>query len=412
MRRPLVHVPLFRLFVLSVGACIFLLIITFAIGVLGPLPGPEWQFNLALENNLAAWWSGMLLAIVALFAADGAALHGNRETGAARAWLLIAGVLLFLSLDEVGSLHERLALFGKGVGVGRWGLLLPLGAVLAVSLVWAILLLYRAGGAQRQCMWPIILGFCLLGSVAIQEFVEKTVEWNGDLTKAIRLVVEEGTELVGMLILLRTAMVNSDELMGSRVPRGATLFTAFNEYRKPLLVTTLLLALALVPLTMSLEDNRGHPADWLSATIFLAAAALPVRIILLDKANGAVWGLAALCIAASLACVALSEVGVLRIATSDISTKGAALAVLSLLICAVWAADHRYEKDFLIISPLVMTACLSLLIPATTATGYLLPILLGLIAFRGNDRASLQPSERAAGLAEERAIPEPPSNLR
>src|SRR5690606_32202148 len=98
-------------------------------------------FNLAHENNLAAWWSGSLLLVAALHALDGRAKLaslGDRRTAAA--WAALALVLIALSLDEVGSLHERAERF---VPLERWWALLPFGVVLLGVAGWSAWQLWK-----------------------------------------------------------------------------------------------------------------------------------------------------------------------------------------------------------------------------------------------------------------------------
>src|SRR4051794_39171152 len=64
--------------------------------------------NLTNENVAAAWFSGMLLLLGALHAADGYFRLRRTDLKAALAWWVIAAMLLFLCADEIGSLHERI----------------------------------------------------------------------------------------------------------------------------------------------------------------------------------------------------------------------------------------------------------------------------------------------------------------
>src|SRR5215510_4600692 len=78
--------------------------------------------NLSNENVAAAWFSGMLLLLGALHAADGYFRLRHTNLKAALAWCVIAGMLLALSADEVASLHERVADVLK---MGPWLSFLP-----------------------------------------------------------------------------------------------------------------------------------------------------------------------------------------------------------------------------------------------------------------------------------------------
>jgi hypothetical protein len=68
------------------------------------------EFNLGNENNLAAWYSSMLLITVGIVAlscywidAEGTSARVPIKMG----WLFISFFFVFLSLDELGSLHEN-----------------------------------------------------------------------------------------------------------------------------------------------------------------------------------------------------------------------------------------------------------------------------------------------------------------
>ena len=80
------------------------------------VPGIVGRMNLGSENNLGAWWSGVLLFMLACHSYDAGAAAYDRAPKVARAWMIIAAILLFLSADDIGSLHERLSLFGNFLG--------------------------------------------------------------------------------------------------------------------------------------------------------------------------------------------------------------------------------------------------------------------------------------------------------
>src|SRR5258705_12593640 len=64
--------------------------------------------NLTNENVAASWFSGILLLLGSLHAADGFFRVRRTNFKAALAWCVICGMLLALSADEIGSLHERI----------------------------------------------------------------------------------------------------------------------------------------------------------------------------------------------------------------------------------------------------------------------------------------------------------------
>lgn len=160
------------------------------------------QIDLAIEMNLAAWWSGVLLFGLGLLAYE---IFSSREERAKLAWLLLAIAFTCLSIDEIGSIHERiedwlidsplLAAIDPYVPIAITGLLL---------IPYPLLALFRHQ-RTRKTAWLLLIGFLLFSSIALQERLEGSVDW-GDWW-SLRLGLEEGTELLGMFFCYG-AMVN------------------------------------------------------------------------------------------------------------------------------------------------------------------------------------------------------------
>src|SRR5690606_16237834 len=120
---------------------------------------------------------------------------GDRRTAAA--WAALALVLIALSLDEVGSLHERAERF---VPLERWWALLPFGVVLLGVAGWSAWQLWKRH-RPRSDVVLIAAAFALFGSVAFQEELEHALVWPA-WALPLRLGIEEGTELAAMLLLI------------------------------------------------------------------------------------------------------------------------------------------------------------------------------------------------------------------
>ncbi len=95
--------------------------------------------NLTNENVVAAWFSGMLLLLGALHAADGYFRLRTHNLKAGLAWWVIAAMLIFLSADEIGSLHERMKDLMR---MGPWLSFLPFLVVLLGGCVWSFVQLW------------------------------------------------------------------------------------------------------------------------------------------------------------------------------------------------------------------------------------------------------------------------------
>ena len=102
-----------------VGLGVFLLAVELGLRYLHTVPFPwvalEKQFNLNAEATMSVWFSSTQLFVIAMVAAYCA----WKEQGSAGAmwrsgWLPIAGLFLYLSIDETAQIHE---LIGKWVGL-------------------------------------------------------------------------------------------------------------------------------------------------------------------------------------------------------------------------------------------------------------------------------------------------------
>ena len=224
-------------------------------------------FSVGLENNIGAWWSGVLLFLAGVHALDGYRRYW--EQGISRlalAWLVVACTIMALSLDEVGSLHERV---NRDLG---WQALVPFGVLIIASVTWATWQMWT-DPLERKNIRLIAVAFGLFAATAFNEYLEHAIAWPASV-RPWRAGFEEGIELVGMLLLVAVAVRNSGGAFGA-VESGET--------RRPCLwlahsmpVWVLLAVLAASPLfaviTTGLHDDfRGRPADWLASMMFLLA---------------------------------------------------------------------------------------------------------------------------------------------
>jgi len=289
-------------------------------------------FSLRNENNAAALFSGMLLLIVAIHAFDGWALFRESRIRVAKAWLCLSAVLVALSFDEIGSLHERIPSVGQ---LSTWWSYLPFAIVLITLLTYS-LVQFVSDEEHRGTAWLVALAFALFASVALQEFIEHRVEWPERIVP-YRAIVEEGTELLAMLILLRVSMVNTQGMLGrNRETAGAT-FEAITALRRPIVAVGLVLAPLVAYVTAILPPDRyghGQPADWPAAAVFLLAAIAAARCFFVDgRAIGRLaWALTLLC---CLGCLSTTL-------HADSRKSLLAVGVVCLFVVATWVLDPAY----------------------------------------------------------------------
>jgi hypothetical protein len=168
----------------------------------GALSGILFLLGFGGDGNIGAWWSGMLFLLSAVFALD-RSVDVQRTATERRGWAALAAALALLSFDEVASMHEFLSGYDQLY-------LAPLG-VLGLSLVgYALTNLRRAKVPLRT----LLIAFGLLATVPLQEFVQWNIEWNDPWVYGARALVEEGTEIAAVLLLLT---VTSGGLLRLRV---------------------------------------------------------------------------------------------------------------------------------------------------------------------------------------------------
>lgn len=228
-------------------------------------------FNLTNENVVAAWFSGTLLLLGSLHAADGFFRLRQKNFHAALAWCVIALMLFGLSLDEIGSLHERA---NRYLHMGAWLSFLPFFLILLAGCGWSFLQLWITP-SERRSVPGLIIGFAILISVGGQEYLEHAIRWPGYLVP-FRSAFEEGSELLGMLILIYTTAHNSLGLFSTVHPPRKPAFSSVPALRWPIVILGVLIAWPMADLTAILDQPSmlGHPSDWLSAVLFAFAALL------------------------------------------------------------------------------------------------------------------------------------------
>ena len=218
-------------------------------------------FSLQFEKNLATYWEGWCLLLVAVLAFERFS-KGDRSEG--QAWLGLSILTAGLSLDELGSIHERAKYVFSAWNLTGMSALVPIAVPVLIILVFV---LYRMRHFPSvRCFWLTLAGTITLGSVVVQEYLEQRVAWAW-WARGLRFGIEEGTELVGIFLLLCVVVrpkssVDKAIFLANILPRTET----FIRLRQNVAYLTLLgfgplgiLTVATVPVA----ENRGTPATWL-----------------------------------------------------------------------------------------------------------------------------------------------------
>jgi hypothetical protein len=219
------------------------------------------------EMNLAVWWSAAQLLLGALLMYERASVGPPAERWP---WAILAFVSGGLSLDEVGSVHERLA-------DRTWWPLLFVAIPLVTALAWALVRLARKR-ERRGEVALVVVAYGLFAGVAGLEYLESIVGWNTPL--GLGLTLEEGIELVAFLLLLFAATGDRRDAssgLGAVIPDPARL----ERLRSVLTLAMVPHAVIALFIAHHLTDliGRGNPIVWYPFAVYglLACHALTVR---------------------------------------------------------------------------------------------------------------------------------------
>lgn len=168
--------------------------------------GFRFQFNVDNEGNIPAWYSSSALLVASfLLALIGATKYKRRDAFAAH-WLVLAGMFLYLSMDEASQLHEMSArLFDRfhpsGLFFYPWVIVGAL-AVLMVGLAYLKFLLHLPPEIRRIVLvaGSIFVG----GALGVEAISGRHHELHGldNLTYHVIVGIEEGCEMAGIVMFI------------------------------------------------------------------------------------------------------------------------------------------------------------------------------------------------------------------
>ena len=315
---------------LIVISALLLIVTFFSYAVSGPgiLSIALFWLGLGGENNIGAWWSGMLLALAAFFSFDGF-LNSDKPLGERRGWLALGFAMLLLSFDEIASLHESLSRLSLSS-------LAVLGVVGLALTGYGMVQLQRAK-VTRPVVMRLVFAFGLLATVPLHESVQQMLEWRDPVVYGIRAMLEEGTEITAMLIFVATMHRNSVSLLRA----SQDLLVAPVRRRRLVALTAALLWAPLTAATFVLR-NPGGSADWLAALLLLICALLATRgVVLRGTTDARSVSLILFYLAASAAANAISFEWTPAVLGVAVSVRGASFAILVIAAVVFLRANQR-----------------------------------------------------------------------
>jgi hypothetical protein len=343
-------------------------------------------FGLGGENNIGAWWSGMLLALAAFLALDGF-FDRSKQLVEQRGWLALGCALLLLSFDEIASLHEYLAALGQ-----RY--LAVLGVVGLTLASYGMQQLHRARVPART-LFRLLIAFGLLATVPIHETIQQKLQWDNQVVYGLRAFLEEGTEIVAMLIFVAVTRETSASALRSSQDCLVALV------RRPRLtrLTALLLWPILVAATFELPQPGG-PADWLASTLFMACALLAVREGLLrggfdSRSLALILFYAAVSAAANAMKIAWDPI----VLGTSVNVRGIAFALLVVTGVAALKANGRRLRARHAFPVATLIGASAIVWPSSQLVWCAVPPVLAIWLYALESKAAAQGSRAPTGAA-------------
>ncbi len=260
------------------------------------------ELNLTGEDKIAPWYSSMLLLTIALAALgcwnlDRRAVRTGRDRILTHAWAVVALLFAGLSLDEMGSLHERLPALLKvslSESLNGWvevfAIPIALVALFLLAFAWFRL---RQSPAAAVLM---ALGALLFVSVPVQEQFEVTTRGSSALLEAYQrpvalALLEEGTEIFGMLCFLAAFLLYARMRVAGASDRATPEAASFSPDPFMVVVGISISAAAMLFLVFGLlpqipdQPQWGDPFNWLPSSLAFAAALL-AWLLWRDRSKG------------------------------------------------------------------------------------------------------------------------------
>ena len=225
------------------------------------------HLSLARENNLAAWWSGFCLMTAGVLFYHLASITDDHLKDRLM-WFGLAIIVCGLSIDETGSLHERVSL------LGGWWALLPFGVIGAVVFVYAVGRCLFVG-RHRYSGLLILLSFCFFISAAGMEHVGNIFQNKASLFFRYRLLIEEGIELFASFALILAATHALAKRRSGSWYRVDAIVNPLSLTRlQEILVLGLIMHMGLTILAMPYlwDPYRGNPVYWFPMLCFALSA--------------------------------------------------------------------------------------------------------------------------------------------
>ncbi len=182
-------------------------------------------FDLDEDNNIPAYYEAATLLLCSCLAfAIGAAVRKRRRRYHLH-WIGLGGILAFLSMDELGMIHERVTwLFRHGSGASgpfyvSW-VIVYAGLVVVVGITYLRFVLHLPADTRRLVLASgTIYVVGAIGFEAVGGYYLSTHGWRMGLSYDLIVVVEETLEAVGVLLLIYALLSYAGTHLGNLTVR-------------------------------------------------------------------------------------------------------------------------------------------------------------------------------------------------
>ena len=297
------------------------------------------QAHLGTENVVAAWYSSMLLLLVALFALLAFVVDRRRGRDAlGYGWLAFAAAFAVLSFDEIGSLHERLGVLAFPDGPrdrAAWVHLLALPIVLVaafmIAFAWSRL---RAVPRALALVTTGVVLFLLNPALEVVEMAlihgpgARPGTWARHAHDILLVLEEGGLELFGTLAFLAAVVTYVRPRGGDSIEWVVPTTARVRTIRAVVVISCLGTIASPAIVTRLPAADTGLPQNWFPAAAWLLVSLASARRSRLASAASAAISAA---FGASLYgySAALSSMQPWHVPLAGVLTAGVALEALT-----------------------------------------------------------------------------------
>lgn len=176
--------------------------------------GLRWLTSLDMEQNPQTWYQAISVFVCGVLLLGIGALERARAAARSGYWFSVAALFFFLSMDEMGELHERMSgplrkLFGsEGVLLYAW--VLGWGAALVVIAIthFRWLLALPAATRGRFLLAGVLFVTGAIGGELVESAIFSRHQTFHHLGYEVAVVIEELLEMTGILLFTRALLLH------------------------------------------------------------------------------------------------------------------------------------------------------------------------------------------------------------